>query len=91
MGSSTHLIDVHIDIPIESNRRAIWPDDARVSEEAVRLAIAIRCRVVVIDGVVRGHELVDEAIGVALEAIGVATTLAVAADVAVGVELSGRV
>lgn len=41
-------------------------------------------RVVVVDGVLGGHELVDATLRVAFEAVGVAAALAVAAYVAVG-------
>lgn len=85
------LIDVEIDVPIGTDAGAIRPENARVADERVGLAIAVRSRVVEVDCVRLRHELVDKAVVVAFEAVGVAAPLAVVADVAVGVELGGWV
>jgi hypothetical protein len=77
------LIDVEVNVPISANTRAIGPQDARIANERVRLAVAIGRRVVEVHSIVLRHQLVHEPIVVTFEAIGIATSLAVVADIAV--------
>ena len=80
------LVNIHVEIPVRANRSTIWPQNSRVTHEPVRLEI---CRVIVGNGVLGGHELLDEAVGVAFEAICLTAALA-EPDYVVGCGLFGE-
>jgi len=82
------LVDVHVEITIRTNASTVRPDDTRVLEPTMSLEIG---GIVVVDGVVSGHQLVDQSIAVTFEAIGVTTTLAVVRDVRVSCEFGKRI
>lgn len=86
--TASYLVNVHVEISIEANGRGVGPEDTRVLDETSCLESV---RVIHIDSVLSGHELVDESIGITLEAIGISTSLSMVRDIAVSSELSKRV
>lgn len=80
------LVDVEVDVPVKAQVGAVRPEDARVPDVRFRLQGG---GVVVVDGVLLGHEHVDRAVAVAGEAVRVAAALAEVLDV-VGGALGGE-
>ena len=61
VGLVEQLINVHVEIPVEANTGAVGPENSRVPDPGVGLQVPW---VVVIDGVLSGHELINQAIAV---------------------------
>ena len=81
LGLIRQLVNIHVEIPIRAYTRGIRPEDPRIADKAMDLQVR---RVVVVDGVVGGHEHVDAAVVVAFEAVGLAAALAEPGDVVAG-------
>lgn len=77
------LVDIHVDVAISANAGTVWPDDPGILDERVGLAVQ---GIIVVNGIVRRHQLVNQSITVTFETIGIATALAVRADVGVRVD-----
>ena len=75
------LVDIHVEIAICADTRGVRPEDPWIADKAVDLQVG---RVIVVDGVVGGHEHVDAALIVAFEAVGLAAALAEPGDIVAG-------
>lgn len=82
------LVDVHVDIAIRPYASTVGPDDSGIPHKPVCQAVF---GVEVVDAIVLRHELVNEAVGVAFEAVGVAAALSVGGDIGMGLDFGKRV
>jgi len=78
------LVDVHVEVSVRGDRRRVGPENAWVADEGLGLADRW---VEVVDGVLGWHQLVDQSVAVALEAVAVAAALALGGYVGVRPDL----